>query len=297
MHKRTSFYVKAGAGVFTCHFCGESGWALKLIERVGRCTINEAIERVMAQRTTIYKDTEYVIVDDPTDTIADDAEDDVELPPIIELPEGFHYLEVSHGETSRRYRNYALTRMTEKQIVEYKVGFVATGPYRGRIIVPVYYLGVLVNWVARAVKDDMKKKVLTPFGNDQYSYLFNLEKIWGHKQVVVTEGVFDCLAMDDMAVATFGKKVTDIQVNALVNAGVRELVLAWDADAQKEIWLNYQRLRMTFDSVTVVSLPDKEDPASLGRDRMVQLIQQAQAPKNFIKTSGGEMPEIERMRV
>ncbi len=285
-HRRTSFYVKAGVGVFTCHYCQESGWGIKLIEYVARCTTSEAIERVMSSRVGIYDDADYEIVEE-------DKEE--EPPPTVELPPGFHLLADSHGETAKPYRAYALSRMTEKQMVEYKVGFTAIDYYRGRIVVPVYYLGALVNWVARSIRDS-KKKVLTPPCNDQYSYLYNLEKVWGREQVVITEGVFDCLALDDMAVATFGKKVTDTQVNALVNAGVKELVLAWDSDAQKEIWDTYQRLRATFDRVTAVELPQGEDPSGVGRAGMVQYVKEARTPQPPEKVTGG-VPELEKVRL
>jgi DNA primase len=289
-HRRTSFYVKVGVGVFKCHYCHESGWALKLIEKVARCTTMEAITRIMAQRASIYEDThEYELVEE------DEAELE-ELPPVIELPPGFHLLADSKGETARRYREYALGRMTEAQMVEYGVGFIATGYYRGRIVVPIYYFGSLVNWVARAIKDDAPKKVLTPPGNAQYSYVFNLEKVWNHPSVVITEGVFDCLAMDDIAVATFGKTVTITQVNALVNAGVREIILCWDADAQADIWKTYNYLRMTFDSVKVVSLPAGEDPSSIGRAGMVSWLKEAQVPTEYIEQSRDRLPEVYGVR-
>lgn len=286
-HHRTSFYVKAGVGVFKCHYCHESGWALKLLEKVAHITTLEAIDRIMANRVSIYADDEYTVVEET---------EEEELPPVIELPQGFHLLADSRGETVKRYREYALGRMTEAQIVEYKVGFVATGLFRGRIVVPVYYFGHLVNWVARAIQDS-PKKVLTPRGNDQYSYVFNLEKVWGHRQVVITEGVFDCFTIADRAVATFGKKITDTQVNALVHAGVREVIFCLDADAQKEIWTNYQRLRVAFDSVKVIELPAGEDPGSIGPAGMVRWLKEAHIPTPPEKTSGSEWREVEKVRI
>jgi len=276
-HKRTSFYVKVGVGIWKCHFCNESGWALRLIEKVTRCTTQEALDRIMAHRTSVYSDDEWEVVEEE------------EPPPVIELPEGFHLLAESNGETAQRYRAYALTRMTTSQIVEYKVGFCATGYYRGRIVVPVYHLGSLVNWVARAISATNPKKVLTPPGNEQYSYVFNLEKIWGHDTAVVTEGVFDCLAAGNKAVATFGKKITDTQVNVLIDAGVRHLILTWDSDAQQEIWDNFNQLRMAFDSVLVVELPTGADPASIGHNGMVELLKTAHAPRRLTKDSAGTM--------
>lgn len=285
-HRRTSFYVKQGVGVFKCHYCGETGWAIKLITFVSRCTVQEAIDRIMAHRISIYSEDDWELVED----------EEEEAPPVIELPEGFHLLAESHGETARRYREYALTRMTEAQMSEYKVGFCATGPYRGRIVVPVYHLGSLVNWVARATRPDAEKKVLTPRGNDQYSYLFNLDHVWGREQIVITEGVFDCLALDDMAVATFGKKVTDTQVIGLANAGCSRVCLAWDSDAQAEIWAAYRRLKLAFNEVTTVQLPEGEDPATIGRSGMLQLVKEAVIPSFMVAESGATVdPESVRI--
>lgn len=285
-HHRTSFYVKAGVGVFKCHYCNESGWAIKLITYVARCTVQEAIDRIMAHRTSIYSEDDWELVED----------EEEEAPPVIELPEGFHLLADSHGETARRYREYALTRMSEAQIAEYGVGFCATGRYRGRIVVPVYHLGSLVNWVARAIRPDAEKKVLTPPGNEQYSYVFNLEHVWGRPQVVITEGVFDCLAIPDMAVATFGKKVTDTQVIALANAGCSRVCLAWDSDAQEEIWKAYTRLKVAFDEVLTVALPPGEDPASVGHAGMVQLVKEAVVP-SFRAVETGATVDPETVRI
>lgn len=298
-HHRTSFYVKQGVGVFKCHYCNESGWAIKLIRHVARCTTDEAIARIMAHRVSIYSDTEWQ-PDEPGAASVEDDADEEELPPVIELPEGFHLLADSHGETARRYREYALGRMTEAQMDEYRVGFCATGRYRKRIIVPVYYLGSLVNWVARYISDDPPAgvhKVTTPPGNEQYSYLFNLEKVWGREQVVITEGVFDCLALDDMAVATFGKKVTDAQVIALANAGVGTVVLAWDSDAQREIFDAYSRLRFTFQRVTVVEIPPGEDPASIGHAGMVQLVKAASVPRWLTRDGARDVQKSVEVRI
>lgn len=270
--KRQSFYLNTEKGVFKCHYCGEHGWGVQVVADVLRISTAEAIDRIIDLRASVYEDDPYE---------ADEvelAEPEPEPPPVIEIPAEFHVLANNKSIVARPYMKYALTRMTEDQIERYGVGYCATGRYAERIVVPVTYTGRLVTFVARAIRRDSWKKVDTPPDNEQYSYLFNLERVWGRKRIIITEGVFDALALDDQAVATFGKKVTDTQTILLLNAGCTELVIAWDADAQMDIWNAYLRLSQRFDRVVAIELPEGEDPASLGREEMLRLASEAVEP-------------------
>ena len=307
--KRQSFYLNVDKGVFKCHYCGRTGWAIDVIAEVLRCSTQDAINRVLEQRVSVYDN-------DPYETEEVELADEEEPPPAIAIPPEFYPLADNTSMTSRPYRKYALTRMTEEQMERYGVGYVhgdckcppepnrdgilrpPHNRYRGRIIVPVMYTGRLVSFVARAIVEDSYLKVDTPPGNEQYSYLFNLERVWGQKRVVITEGVFDAMALDKHSVATFGKKVTDAQTVLLLNAGVRELVIAWDADAQKEIWEAYLRLSFRFDKVTAIELPKGEDPSSLGHDDMVELLQTAEPPPQPTIVGGDVLDKgYERLKI
>jgi len=277
--KRTSFYVQVGVGVWICHACGERGGPIQLISDILNISIGEAIERVIAGHVGAYEE-------------VDDEEEEEEVVE-IRLPDEYRRLDTATSLTSQRYREYVLERgLTERMLRDYDIGYCPTGWLRKRIIVPVYHLGTLVNYVARWYKEKPPKgvkKVLTPPGNTQGDYLFNLDHIWGTERVVITEGVFDALALPDIAVATFGKKVSDRQVNILAAAGVKDVVLAWDADAQTEIWQAYLRLRNTFSSVKVMELPEGEDPSSIGHEGVLQWLEAAFVPEEPVVDSNTEL--------
>jgi len=291
--KRQSFYLNVEKGVFKCHYCSESGWAIDVVRQVLRLPTSEAIQRVLDARASIYETDPY-----EDDEVFLDDEPEEEPPPSITLPTPWFKLAGNDSFSARPYRKYAMTRMTEGQMERYGVGYSPSGRWADRIIVPVEYAGRIVTFVARAIYDDMTPKVDTPPGNEQYSYLFNLERVWGQKTVIITEGVFDALAVPEYSVATFGKKVTDEQVALLVTAGVKNLIIAWDADAQTEIYDTYLRLRYKFDKVQAIELPEGEDPSSLGHDDMVEMLETAAEPEPPIVT-GGEVLDTgyERLKV
>lgn len=274
--KRQSFYLNVEKGVYKCHYCHESGWAIDVVRHVLRLPTAEAIQRVLEARASIYEEDPYE--DDEVWLEAEEAVEE-EPPPSVDIPLPWFTLAGNDSFSARPYLKYARTRMTDEQIERYGVGYCPSGRWADRIIVPVQYAGRLVTFVARAIYDDMTPKVDTPPGNEQYSYLFNLERVWGEKTVIITEGVFDALAVPEYSVATFGKKVTDAQVALLVAAGVKNLIIAWDADAQTEIYDTYLRLRYRFDTVRAIELPDGEDPASLGHDDMVEMLETAAEPE------------------
>jgi hypothetical protein len=71
------------------------------------------------------------------------------------------------------------------------------------------------------------------------------------KKVVLTEGVFDAHAVNsltfDFSLCTFGKKISDDQIELLTQLGVEEVVLAWDMDAKEQIKRAVGKLNGRFD--------------------------------------------------
>lgn len=133
----------------------------------------------------------------------------------------------------------------------------AAGVLRGNpgpfLIFPIAYDGKIVNYQGRRINGDFEPKYVS--GPDIHDYLFPMDQtqleICRYTQyVVIVEGIFDAIAMwrcDRPAVCTFGKKITDAQVNLLRQIGIKKVILAWDPDAQKEIEDAAKRLQTTFD--------------------------------------------------
>jgi DNA primase len=284
--KRTSFYVKVGEGVWICHYCDRRGGPVQLIADVLDTGYSEAIERIMEGYSGVWDDTE----DD------EEEEEEEELAPIIELPDEFRALHGNKSVMAKKYRKYLYGRtVTDEMIRRYNIGYATTGRDAGRVIVPVTYLGDLVTYVARSIRKDATRKVMTPPGNEQGRYLFNLDHIWGAEKVVVTEGVFDAMTLDDKAVATFGKKISAAQINALLHSGAKDVILCWDADADDENRAQYERMLATFNTVKTIDMPEDEDPNSLGRDEMEELLRTAKRPKLSLAVSRDVAVQYEKV--
>ena len=257
--KRTSFYVSP-KGLYKCHYCGEQGGPMQLVQKVLGGSYEKAIETVTRNFSiTIKPEKEY---HEPTTTNT-----------VIQLPKEFRGLAGKDASRAAEpYLKYVRARNLDEEILaKYNIGYCASGYYTGRIIVPVYSFGKVVSFVARAISKKADKKVLTPPGNEQYSYLFNLDRLIGASEVVVCEGVFDALAISDLAVASFGKKLTDKQSNLLRKAGVKRVIFSFDNDAIVETWKFAKQNWLTFDTY-YVELPKGEDPSSLGTERMYELL-------------------------
>lgn len=262
---RAPFCVNVESGLWLCHGCNARGGPVQLIAKVLRSTYESAEERLLKNFV--------VFVNDNDDEWDDEELEEAVVEDTIELPEDFRPL---YGKKSslvaKPYRRYAKSRnITEEMMREYNIGYCASGYFAGRIIIPVYHLGKVVSFVARAITDNAKLKVNTPFGNHQGRYCFNLDNIWGTEEVVITEGVFDALVLPEMAVATFGKKISSAQVALLRKSGVRTVIFCYDEDALDDAY-GFAEEWSGFFVVKLIELDDARDPSKRGREEMLELL-------------------------
>lgn len=264
--KRTSFYVAPQTGLYICHYCGEKGGPVQLVSAVANVSYDKAIQRIV-ENFTVNPDYDE-----------GDEDEDYREPEVTAIPLPSEFRELagkSDSIAAKPYLKYARKRKLDEALLSrYGIGYCADGYYGGRIVVPVYHFGRLVNFIARAISNKAAKKVLTPPGNEQYEYLFNLDNIWGASRILVVEGVFDALVLPELAVASFGKKITGKQVRLMQQSGVKEVVFCYDEDAIAEAYDFAEKYWQTFETY-VIEMPYGEDPSSLGRDGMLELLDEA----------------------
>lgn len=104
--------------------------------------------------------------------------------------------------------------------------------------------------------------------NDFVKLLYNYDAIVDGETdtVIIVEGVFDAIALTRKlnlyenhriaVVATFGKKISDVQIYKLQAKGVETVVIGYDGDAVEAIKKTAERLNQYFD----VYVADIEDP-------------------------------------
>jgi len=191
--------------------------------------------------------------------------------PVAELPEWYNF--VIRGSVVHKY---LIGRgLTDDDIAWYKIGegFVDDD---WKVIIPSFGLtGECEYWVARTADPENKFRYKNPSVNRRYhvGFLYSALKVTRH--IVLCEGVFSAIVAGRDAVATYGKFVTNDQLNRIWNAGIREITLALDGDAMRESVDTAERAIAIGFQTSIVELPLDEDPADMGRDRFRQLLQKA----------------------
>lgn len=156
--------------------------------------------------------------------------------------------------------------------------------YADYVIFPVVDEGDTVGFVARHIQskeylDAHNRQVKHTGGykllryrnstdNDFAKMLYNYDAVITYKTdtVILCEGIFDVIALTRrlelydntriVAVATFGKKISDVQIYKLQRKGVKVVVVGYDGDAVAAIKHTATRLRRYFD----IFIADIADP-------------------------------------
>jgi len=168
--------------------------------------------------------------------------------------------------------------VSDFQIKKYDLRYCYTGRYSGRIIVPCYYQGDVVTFVARDLTNTAPQKYLNPTANKQGDFLFNYDYIFGD-HVVVAEGVFDAIAIGDSAVASFGKSLSQRQLDLL--SYFKEVIFYWDDDAYEQVERYAKKLNGV---VKTVLHPDELDAGSRSYEENQRIIEDAVLVKGVENT-------------
>lgn len=186
----------------------------------------------------------------------------------IPLPE--EYVEINPSNlnmlTKRAVKYLKSRKITEKQIVEHKMGICVGGEYQGRVIIPIWENGELRFWIARATSKDTFMKEKSP-SDEEYQIsksevIFNIDRAAKkYHSCVISEGIFDCLSFGDIGVSLLGKTLYEAQLNILLD--YRELLtdgiyIALDWDARDKATEMAERLSEFF-TVKMINIPQEYD--------------------------------------
>lgn len=124
-----------------------------------------------------------------------------------------------------------------------------------RVIVPFYYKNQIVGYTARAIEAGILPKY---FSNHEANFVFNLDKQTPEKKfVIVTEGVFDAMCIDGVAVLS---NTCSEQQADLIDNLAREVIVVPDFDQHlaktgRCIWPGKQLIETAIEYGWTVSFP------------------------------------------
>lgn len=243
-HKGEKFGIYVGPeskykvfGSSNCFHCGRKYRTLDYtLKALGR-------EDLIPKETTSFDDD----IEDEIDVFNDDVDDELVE---IKMPKGYkrcfknRYLK-SRGFTADDYEYFpcGTTRGMNNKYDDY-------------VLLEIHDNHKLVGFVGRHTwsKNDIDefnschryqiRRYNNSLENGFGKLLYNIDavKAYETESVILCEGCFDVIALirklnlydypDIVPVATFGKKISDVQIYKLQNKGVRTVVLGYDADAK-----------------------------------------------------------------
>lgn len=300
---KNKFYISNKLGIYNCYNCGKSGTIAKLAHLLYHIPYSEAYESLFKD---VIEENDLVELDDKTlySAIIDlKTKDDVssikkslKMPP---LPSNcYRLLDNMNNTDAFPYFNYLNDRgVSYQDIVDSDIHYVvrgATKTSKGKtlfitnsVVFITHWDGKPVYWNTRSIERNPFLKTFNASAtDDEYSrndVIFNLDKANG-QNIVLCEGVFNALTVSNntnLGLATFGKEVSDNQVNILRRNSSRykRIYLFLDNDAKnRELELADRLINagLSTDRIFVVDNPyGDKDANDLGKDICNKLISNA----------------------
>lgn len=268
----------------TCPFCSDTGKHLGLNISRGyancfRCGWHP-LPKVIKALINVTPAESYNILRKYPQEIAEAGKsvEEREAPSKIELPRGCR----SMGQEHKKYLMRRGFDPSELKRIFRLRGTRHYGPYRFRIIAPIYLGGQLVSYQGRDITDraDLKYKACSKKNEiiHHKDILYALDLVPGDTALVF-EGIADVWRFGPGAVGTFGADFTRAQVECLA-FNFRKLFIIYDSEeqAQKQAEKMAKQLAILKRESEILTI-DEGDPASMSQ-------KYAQALKNeLLKTN------------
>lgn len=294
-------------GLWHCFRCGEQGNPVSFVMKHFHESFPEALATLeeydyrpdmenYVPRDDSLTDEEYLLLLlDETSKPRYDSESEVEeeiaykAPP---LPAGYQSLEENTNNSEViPFLQYLKKRgFTGHDIVKHHIGYVKDccvslpSGKSIRLVNHVVFLtygfnGEYQYWNTRAIGSSFVKSVNAPSKEDEYSkknVVFNLNNAIEESKIVLTEGVPDSLTVGNAGVATFGKQVTEKQIQLILDhiSEEQELYLMLDSDAKKEAVKLGKKLYLNHENTFFVINPYKQDANDMGYEKTWEVIKE-----------------------
>lgn len=202
------------------------------------------------------------------------------------LPTGYKLLvDNVHNPEAYPFFDYLLNvrQLPSEAIVKHNIGYVVNGYTTSRKGKPLLLKNHVVfftydnegqyqYWNTRSIEKDPYLKSINAIQQDgelgKSDVVFNLNIARYQQELVIVEGVIDAITIGDSGVATFGKQVSDKQVELILKNWEinKPIYVMLDRDAPKEMESLIERLYQRHRETYVVMSPYDGDPNDLGHE-------------------------------
>ena len=266
--------------MFDCKKCGVSGGIYKLLKFTDRLYLLGGVTIKKEESIKSIRQIEQEVVEESNET---------KLLPSISMPAGYRVF----NEINEYLKNRGITM---KDIRHWKFGETRIlSRYMGYVLIPIYDNGEIRGYIGRygAKKiPDGKLRYSNSLHTDFSCLLFGYDDIVKGETdtVIITEGLFDAIAVTKKlnlfadnsvrAVCTFGKKISQTQIQKLINKEIRNVILLYDYDALKEIKHYSAVLDEYFNTKVAVAL-NKKDIDECNSEEVVEVFNNIMDVRDF----------------
>ena len=227
-HHKRKLSVNLEKNVFKCWICEYSG------TNIGRLVRRYADFNLKAKWKELTGQVEIEQFDEIIASLFPEEEE--EFDEIVKLPNEFVSLaNKSKSLLSKKARNYLSSRkITDEDILFWKIGYCPSGEYGGRIIIPSFNDNGDCNYfIGRTYQNDWRK-----YMNPQASkskIIFNELYIDWSEDLVLTEGIFDAIVAGKNSVPILGSSLREqSKLFKSIILNDTTVYVALDSDAQEK---------------------------------------------------------------
>lgn len=290
MCSKEKLYIDKEKHLFICFRCGIKGGATTLITYLKNISYSEASRLFYGERRVgIELDEEFFKI---LDDIHYKLKEKNKKQKIIYLPNNCHPISF-YNENDDVYIYLKNRDITSLHNVLFDIGY---SSLLNRVIFPIFYNYELVGWQARAIYDEQAPKILNNTGFVKSNYLYNYDTVKNInvKNIILTEGIIDCIKANDIlpSIAIFGKTISQKQLNFIIELGLDKIYIGLDPDAKRQSENIAQKLKGFINNVFILDIPENRDLGDSSMKEIKEYIQNSKKIKNFIGVDFGFKKKI-----